>query len=69
MKVYKNQSVNKGKILHSLLHIYAVRKLAITEDIKMVVDEIGHTSVVMTEKYARCNLRRLQDDFPSIGLL
>ena len=29
----------------------------------MVADEIGHVSVVMTEKYAKCNLRRLQDDF------
>ena len=33
----------------------------------MVADEIGHASVVMTEKYARCNLRRLQDDFPSLS--
>ena len=32
----------------------------------MVVDEIGHASVVMIEKYAKCNLRRLQDDFPSL---
>ena len=30
----------------------------------MVADEIGHSSVVMTEKYAKFNLRRLQDDFP-----
>ena len=33
----------------------------------MVADEIGHVSVVMTEKYAKCNLRRLQDDFPSLS--
>ena len=33
----------------------------------MVADEIGHASVVMTEKYAKCNLRRLQDDFPSLS--
>jgi len=32
----------------------------------MVADEIGHASVVMTEKYARCNLRRLEMDFPSL---
>ena len=37
------------------------------EDIKMVADGIGYASVVMTEKYARCNLRRLQDDFPSLS--
>ena len=32
--------------------IYAVRRWAITGDIKMVSDEIGHSSLVMTEKYA-----------------
>jgi len=48
------------------INTYAVRRWAITGDIKMVADKIGHASVVMTEKYARCNLRRLQDDFPSL---
>ena len=33
----------------------------------MVADEIGHASVVMTEKYAKCNLRRLKNDFPSLA--
>tara|TARA_B100001250_G_scaffold365936_1_gene346975 strand:- start:148 stop:288 length:141 start_codon:yes stop_codon:yes gene_type:complete len=32
----------------------------------MVADEIGHASVVMTEHYAKFNLRRLQDDFPTL---
>ena len=32
----------------------------------MVADEIGHASVVMTEKYAKFNLRKLRDDFPSL---
>tara|TARA_B100001559_G_C16205953_1_gene486577 strand:+ start:408 stop:581 length:174 start_codon:yes stop_codon:yes gene_type:complete len=32
----------------------------------MVADEIGLSYVVMKEKYAKCNLRRLQDDFPSL---
>ena len=31
----------------------------------MVADEIGHSSVTMTEKYAKFNLRKLRDDFPS----
>ena len=56
----------KGKTLHNLRDTYAVRRWAITGDIKMVSDEIGHSSVVMTEKYAKCNLRRLQDDFPTL---
>ena len=57
----------KGKTLHNLRDTYAVRRWAITGDIKMVADEIGHASVVMTEKYAKCNLRRLKDDFPSLA--
>ncbi len=32
----------------------------------MVSQKIGHSSVVMTEKYARFNLRKLRDDFPSL---
>ena len=56
-----------GMTLHNLRDTYAVRRWAITGDIKMVSDEIGHSSVVMTEKYAKCNLRRLQDDFPSLA--
>ena len=35
-------------------------------DIYQVKQDIGHSSVVMTEKYAKCNLRRLQDDFPTL---
>jgi integrase len=56
----------KGKTLHNLRDTYAVRRWAITGDIKMVSDEIGHSSVVITEKYAKCKLPRLQDDFPSL---
>ena len=37
----------KGKTLHNLRDTYAVRRWAITGDIKMVADEIGHASVVM----------------------
>ena len=35
-------------------------------DIYQVKQEIGHSSVVMTEKYAKFNLRKLRDDFPSL---
>ena len=34
----------KGKTLHSLRHTYVVRRWAITGDIKMVSQEIGHSS-------------------------
>ena len=32
----------------------------------MVSQEIGYSSVVMTEKYAKFNLRKLTYDFPSL---
>ena len=32
----------------------------------MVADKTSHSSAVMTGKYAKCNLRILQDDFPSL---
>tara|TARA_X000001036_G_scaffold180863_1_gene171120 strand:- start:675 stop:866 length:192 start_codon:yes stop_codon:yes gene_type:complete len=50
--------------------VYAVRRWAITGDIKMVSDEIEHSSVVMTEKYADFEISELRYDFPTlIGLL
>ena len=55
----------KGKTLHSLRHTYAVRRWAITGEIKTVLEEIGHLSVVLKEHYAKLNLRRVRDDFPS----
>ena len=33
----------------------------------MVSQEIGHSSVMMTEQYAKFNLRKLKDDFTSIA--
>lgn len=33
----------------------------------MVFQEIGHSSIMMTEKYTRFNLRKFKDDFPSIA--
>ena len=50
----------------SNINTYADRRWAITGDIKMVSQEIGHSSVVMTERYAKFNLRKLKDDFPSL---
>ena len=54
----------KGKVLHNYKETYAARRLETTGGIKMVSQEISHTSVVMTEKYAKFNLRKLRDDFP-----
>ena len=50
----------------SLKHTYAVRRWVITGDVNIVSQEIGHSSVLMTEKYAKLNLRKLRDDLPSL---
>lgn len=52
---------------HNLRDTYATRRWAVTGDILAVSKEIGHTSVKMTEKYTKFNLRRLMNDFPSIA--
>ena len=52
--------------MHSLRYTYAVRRWAITGEIKMVSEEIDNSSVVMTEHHAKFNFRRVRDDFPSL---
>jgi integrase len=53
--------------LHNLRDTYAVRRWAVTGDIHLVSKEIGHASVMQTEKYANFNLRRLLGDFPTLS--
>jgi len=52
---------------HNLRDTYAVRRWIETGDIYLVSKEIGHKSVVVTQKYADFNLRRLKVDFPSLN--
>ena len=51
--------------LHCLRHTFAVRRYLQTRDIYLVKQELGHSSVVTTEIYAKFSLRRLESDFPS----
>ncbi len=62
------KSINKSdtRTLHCLRHTFAVRKYLQTRDIYLVKTELGHTSVVMTEKYANFDTRKLEEDFPSL---
>ena len=52
---------------HNLRDTYAVRRWAVTGDIHLVSKEIGHKSVMTTERYADFDLETLQLDFPSLG--
>ena len=60
--------INKDdtRTLHCLRHTFAVMRYLKSRDIYLVKTELGHTSVVMTEKYANFDTRKLEEDFPSL---
>ncbi len=51
---------------HHLRHTAAVRHYLKTRDIYAVAQLLGHSSVIVTEKYAKFDLRRLSQDFPDL---
>ena len=52
--------------LHNLRHTYGcIRRLELSGNILSLRDELGHHSVVTTERYCRIPLKRLKQDFPS----
>tara|TARA_R110002012_G_scaffold270897_1_gene456055 strand:- start:1646 stop:2797 length:1152 start_codon:yes stop_codon:yes gene_type:complete len=53
--------------LHCLRHTFAVREYVKCRDIFKVCKLLHHSSVTTTEKYARLNLNRLKQDFPSLS--
>lgn len=54
------------KHFHHIRHTYAVRRYLEVRDIYQVAKELGHSSVTTTEIYAKFNLSRLEQDFPSL---
>ena len=52
--------------LHCLRHTFAVREYLKSRDIFKVCQLLHHSSVTTTEKYARLNINRLEQDFPSL---
>jgi len=59
--IVKGKRIN----LHCLRHTFAVVQWIVSSDIYEVKNLLGHTSVKTTEKYARFNVERLANDFPS----
>ena len=53
--------------LHSLRHTFAVRRYLQTKDLYRVCKELGHTSILTTEIYARFSFVRLEQDFPTLS--
>ena len=52
--------------LHCLRSSYAVRTTLLTGNIHLTSQLLGHSSVITTESYACMDMRKIQQDFPSI---
>lgn len=65
-KILRWLDIDESKHLHSLRHSYALkRRLETNGNYQQVAKELGHKSYQVTEKYQRCDERKLMDDFPS----
>ena len=65
-KALKSIYTDDTRTLHCLRHTFAVMRYLQTRDIYSVRTELGHASVVMTEMYANFDVRKLEEDFPSL---
>lgn len=52
---------------HNTRNTYGVMRWAETGDIHLVARELGHSTIKETEKYAKFELRRIMDDFPTLA--
>jgi len=65
-KALRHCNIDESKHLHSLRHSYALRRrLETNGNYQLVAKELGHKSAIVTEKYQRCDEKKLIDDFPS----
>jgi len=56
------------KHFHCLRHSFGARRIIETNgNIHLVRDEMGHSSVIVTERYTRLNRKRIVEDFPSLA--
>lgn len=65
-KTLRSTGVDKGKHFHSLRHTFAVRRLIQGTSIYELKLLMGHSSVTTTEVYSNMNLKRVEQDFPTI---
>ena len=59
-------NADEGKRFHSLRHTFAVRRLLMKTPVHDVKLMMGHASVTTTEQYTRMNLKRVEQDFPTL---
>ena len=69
-KVFKKVATVIGRPnlrFHNLRDTFAVIRYLETRDIYQVSKECGHSSVKVTEKYARMSIRKIEQDFPTLA--
>ena len=67
-KMFKKvmRKIGREKLhFHNLRDTFAVMRYLETRDIYQVSKELGHSSLKVTEKYAKLNIRKIEDDFPT----
>ena len=65
-KALRYLNIDESKHFHSLRHSYALRRRIETNgNYQKVAKELGHKRSDVTEKYQRCDEKKLKDDFPS----
>ena len=67
-KALRSIGADEKKHFHSLRHTFAVRRLIQGESIFQLRLMMGHSSVTTTEGYANMNMKRVQQDFPTLVL-
>lgn len=56
------------KHFHCLRHSFGARRIIETNgNIHLVRDEMGHSTVTVTERYTKLNRKRVLEDFPSLA--
>ena len=58
--------INDSQHLHNTRHTFAVRTWLKTNNIYMVKEQLGHSSIAVTEGYAEHKRSRIAGDFPSL---
>ena len=62
------KKIGRGDLhFHNLGDTFAIMRYLETRDIYQVFKELGHTSVKVTEKYAKFRISRLEQDFPILA--
>ena len=65
-KAVNHCQINNIKHFHCMRHSYAlIRRIETNGNYQKVQKELGHSSVLMTEKYQKCDDMMLVRDFPS----